>query len=199
MFTLQREGDRIEARLRWVSDNVTWVQEALIAGAEGAADVADSAAPDGEPRSTPDSVETDPPVVAPSPEAALQAIRGDVGSAEWARDLVRRTLAGLEQVDLDMALSGSIESPSLRISSNLGDAVAASLRREVGREVEAAEARVRAEVNAQIQPLVQEARDRIEGLRTDATDQVFARVEEIDALQARLEERIAELIGGGPY
>lgn len=157
-FDLLREGERIQARLRWQSDDVEWTR-----------------AP-GE----------------PSTEEARAAVPG---TAAWARDLVWRTLAGVGQVELDMALTGTLEAPSLSVSSNLGDAVAASLRRELGAEIEAAEAWVRAEVERQIQPRVQDARSRVDGARTEVADRISAQRQEIDDLRARLEARVQELVG----
>ncbi len=158
-FTLSRQGDRIDARMRWVSENVTW-----------------------------EDVGGDPAVGGQgTPE---------IGSTEWAQGLVRRTLAGIGRVELDMGLSGSLRSPSLQVSSNLGSAVAASLRREIGQEVEAAEARVRAEVDGYIQPLVQDARARLTSLRSGMEEQVLGSGAELEELQRRLEERIGELTGG---
>lgn len=118
-----------------------------------------------------------------------------IGSAEWGRNLVRRTLTGLERVELNVGLSGSITSPSLSVESNLGEAVAASLRREVGREVEQTEARVRAEVNALTQPHIARARERVETVRSGVATEVANRRAEVDELRARLESRIQELIG----
>jgi uncharacterized protein (TIGR03545 family) len=159
-FDLLREGERIQARLRWLSDDVEWTR----AAGEPSTEEARAAAP---------------------------------GTAAWARDLVWRTLAGVGQVELDMALSGTLESPSLSVSSNLGEAVAASLRQELGAEIEAAEARVRAEVERQIQPLVQEARSRVESVRTELADQLSAPRQEVDDLRGRLEARVQELVGRG--
>jgi hypothetical protein len=158
-FTLTRVGDQIDARLRWVSNNLVWT---------------------GGPRE-------------PTSEAGRDALPG---SAEWARDLVWRTLTSVGRVELDMGLSGDIDSPSLSISSNLGDAVAASLRRELGREIDAAEARVRAEIDRQIQPVLLDARSRVDAVRTGIVDQVAEQRREVDEMKARLEARIQQLVGG---
>jgi hypothetical protein len=108
---------------------------------------------------------------------------------------VQRTLAGLSRVELEMSLEGSLASPELSVSSNLGAAIAEALRREVGQELEAAEARIRAEVNAQIQPLLQEARGRVDGLRDEVGGPVESQRAEVEELRARLEARIGALMG----
>ncbi|HEX6199816.1 MAG TPA: hypothetical protein VF150_06080 [Thermoanaerobaculia bacterium] len=184
-FSASRVGERISARLRWSTDDVSWV----------------SLGPGGE-AVTPEAADTTaatagevPAPGQPSLEGALQQIRGDVGSPEWARDLVRRTLGGLERVELEMGLSGTLESPELSVSSNLGAAIADALRREVGREVEAAEQRIRAEVNAQIQPLVDEARSRVDEIEAGVAQRVGAQRAEVEELRRRLEERLGELAG----
>lgn len=135
-----------------------------------------------------------------APEASPEA--GETfrpGSAEWARDLVWRTISGVERVELDMGLQGSIESPSLSVSSNLGEAVAESLRRELGREIDAAEARVREELDRQIQPIAQDARGRVDEVRSQVADRISAQRQQVEDLRTRLEERIGALIPGGQW
>lgn len=124
--------------------------------------------------------------------------RPEIGTAAWARDLVWRTLTGVERVELEMGLTGSIDAPSISIRSNLGEAVAASLRRELGAQIAEAEARIRQEVESRIQPVVQDARDRVDGARSEVAEQVDARRREVEELRTRLEERIDELTAGLP-
>lgn len=120
----------------------------------------------------------------------------ELGSRRWAEALVRRTIAGVDAVDVEMSLSGTISTPSISVRSNLGDALSASLQRELGREIDAAEARVRAELEERIAPVVTEARARVDGIASDVVSRVDARREEVEALRARLEERIEQLVGG---
>jgi hypothetical protein len=117
----------------------------------------------------------------------------ELGTVEWAQDLIWRTLIGVQRVELEMGLNGSIEDPSISIMSNLGEAVAASLRRELGDQIAQAEARVREDVESRIQPLVREARGRVDTVRTQVADEVQARREEMDTLRGRLQARIDEL------
>ena len=153
-FSLSREGDQIDALLRWVSTDLSWTRT--------------------------------------GPEPSLDA---PVGSAEWAQALVWNTLTGVGSVDLSMGLEGDLESPTLSVSSNLGEAVAASLQRELGQQVADAEARVREEVDRQIQPIVQQARSRVDAVRSDVADRVTSQRQEVDDLRARLDARIQQLVG----
>jgi uncharacterized protein (TIGR03545 family) len=116
-----------------------------------------------------------------------------IGTAEWALDLVWRTLTGIERVELGMGLSGTLERPSLSVTSNLAEAVAESLRRELGAQIEEAEARLRQEVDSRIQPLVADARGRVTAVQAEVADRVAAERAEVDDVRARLEARVAEL------
>jgi uncharacterized protein (TIGR03545 family) len=125
--------------------------------------------------------------------SAPPADRPPLGTVEWAQDLVWRTLTGVGRVELSMGLEGALTSPSLSVSSNLGSVLAESLRRELGQQIDEAEARLRSEVESRIQPIVQEARGRVDGVRSEVADRVAAQRQEIDELRARLEESVREL------
>jgi uncharacterized protein (TIGR03545 family) len=129
---------------------------------------------------------------------ASAAMLPAVGSAEWARELLLRTIEGVGRVELGMSLEGDLASPSLSVSSNLGEAIAESLRRELGQQIEEAEARLREEVDSRIEPLVADARSRVEGVRTEIADRVGADRQEIEELRARLEARVEELTSAVP-
>ena len=94
-----------------------------------------------------------------------------------------------------MGLEGNLESPSISVTSNLGQAVAASLRRELGEQIAQAEARLREEVDRRIQPLVQDARGRVAAVRTEVAERVEAQRQEVEDVRARLEARVQELVG----
>ena len=117
------------------------------------------------------------------------------GSAEWAEDLIWRTLAGVGSVELDMSLAGSLQRPSLSVESNLGQAIADSFQRELGAEIQAAEQRLRQEVDERIQPVLADARTRVSELENQVADRVGVEREQVEALRVRLEARIRELSG----
>jgi uncharacterized protein (TIGR03545 family) len=128
----------------------------------------------------------------PAAEAQRLA-QASIGTADWARSLVWSTLQGIERVEVSMSLSGDIDSPSISIESNVGSAVAESLRRELGDQIAEAEARLLAEVDERVQPLVQEARSRVETVQEEVAGQVAEHRQEVDELRERLEARIREL------
>ena len=61
--------------------------------------------------------------------------------------------------------------------------------------LEAAEARVRQEIDRQTQPLIQDARGRVEQVRTGAAQQVSEQLQQIQELRKRLEARLRALPG----
>jgi len=130
-------------------------------------------------------------------EPAATPSTAEIGSADWARDFVWRAISDLRSVELEMGLSGSIDSPSVTISSNIGSAVGQALRNALGDEIEAAEARVRAEVDQFVQPPLQEARSRVDAVQTQVAERIGAQRAEVDDLRARLEERLEALVPGG--
>jgi uncharacterized protein (TIGR03545 family) len=133
------------------------------------------------------------------PAAETQRLaQAAIGTADWARSIVWNTLQGIERIELSMGLSGDIDSPSISIESNVGSAVAESLRRELGEQIEEAEARLRAEVDERVQPLVQDARARVDTVQQEVAGRVTEQRQEIDALRERLEGRVQELASGIP-
>jgi len=143
-------------------------------------------------------VSTDLGWVTPAGVDPQQTSQARPGSAEWARDLVWRTLTGIDRLELGMGLEGTLENPSLSVTSNIGEAVAASLRRELGQQIADAEARLRQEVDQRIQPVVQNARGRVDSARAEVADRVRAQRQQVDDLRARLEARVQDLTGRIP-
>jgi uncharacterized protein (TIGR03545 family) len=126
-------------------------------------------------------------------DTAVAAAAAQIGSGAWARDLLWRTLSGLERVEIDMRLRGSLRRPALSVSTNVAQAVAQSLRRELGREIERAEQQVRAEVDRLIQPRVAEARARVEAVRDQVQAVVAAQRAEVDEVRETLERELRTL------
>jgi uncharacterized protein (TIGR03545 family) len=116
-----------------------------------------------------------------------------IGTKAWADDLLWRTIAGIDNVEIDVRLSGTVTRPSLAVRSNVGETIAQSLRREFGREVERAEQQVRAKVDSLVQSEVARARAMAETARAKAMDEIAPRVAEVQQVEAQLDAEIRAL------
>jgi hypothetical protein len=91
-----------------------------------------------------------------------------------------------------------VRQPSLGVSSNVGDAVAASLRAVVGREVERAEREVRERVTALVQDEVERAEAAVTALQTTVAERIGAPLAEVGDVRALIESEIRRLTGRLP-
>ena len=140
------------------------------------------------------------------------ALRGDTIRArwgvrsthvQWARDsgaarstvtdLVWTTLSRITDLQVDAGVSGTLASPRLSVRSNLDEAIAARLRAMVGDEVAAAERRLRAEVDRQVDPVIAPARARVTAVQTEVTARLAEQRGKLDQAQKDLEARIREM------
>ncbi len=102
-----------------------------------------------------------------------------------------------------MRLGGTLDNPTVRISSNLGTVAARSLRTQIGAEVDRVEQELRAEIQERIQPFVDDARGGIDELEAWIQERVPPLSEELGELRRGLERELAELLrrmednGGG--
>jgi len=116
-----------------------------------------------------------------------------LGSREWAEDLLWRSVSGISDVEINVQLSGPVERPALAVGSNVGVAVAQSLRRELGREIERAENEIRARVDEIVLEQVTRAERALDGLRTRLTDEVAPLTAQVTELEEQLEQEIRNL------
>lgn len=116
-----------------------------------------------------------------------------LGSREWAEDLLWRSVSGIRDVEINVQLSGPVERPALAVGSNVGVAVAQSLRRELGREIERAENEIRARVDEIVLEQVTRAERALDGLRTRLTDEVAPLTAQVTELEEQLEQEIRNL------
>jgi hypothetical protein len=113
------------------------------------------------------------------------------------QDFLWRAVSGVEDVEIEVRFSGSIRGPSLAIGSNVGRAVAQSLRRELGREVERAEQQVRAEVDRLVSEQFNAASNRVDEVQSDIESRVGVQLDELTAVREELERAIRRLVPGG--
>jgi hypothetical protein len=135
------------------------------------------------------------------------ALRGDTIRArwglrsthvQWARDsaprstvtdLVWSTLSRITDLQVDAGVTGTLSQPRLSVRSNLDEAIAARLRAMVGDEVAAAERRLRAEVDRQVDPAIAPARARVAAVQTEVLGRLAQERARLDQAQKDLESR----------
>lgn len=139
-------------------------------------------------------------------------LRGDTIRARWAirsthvqwsrdsaaprstgADLLWRTLSGITDLQVDAGVTGTLSQPRLVVRSNLDDVIAARLRTMLGEEAAAAERRLRAEVDRQVDPAIAPVRARVTALQTDITKRMADQRARLDQAQKDLEARLREL------
>ena len=118
---------------------------------------------------------------------------GSTGQGSTGADLLWRTLSGISDLQVDAGVTGTLTSPRLSVRSNLDEAIAARLRTMLGAEATAAERRLRAEVDRQVDPAIAPVRARVTGLQTDVTKSLAERRAKLDQAQKDLEARLREL------
>jgi uncharacterized protein (TIGR03545 family) len=140
------------------------------------------------------------------------ALRGDTVQGRWAvrstrvhwardsaaarspgGDLVWRAVSGISDLQVSAVLTGTIGRPRLAVRSNLDEAIAGRLRAVVGEEVAAAERRVRAEVDRQVDAKAAPVRAQVAALQTDMTARVGEQRARLDQARKDLETRLREL------
>ena len=107
--------------------------------------------------------------------------------------LLARVLDGVTDLDVRARLGGTISAPTLVISSNLGDVMAGRMREIVGEEAAKAEAKLRAQVDAEAAPRIAAARARVAELQAQVDDRVKNAQAQIDAQKKVLQDRLAAI------
>ena len=116
------------------------------------------------------------------------------GSA--AQDLVERVITGVRTLDISARLSGTLDRPSLSVSSNLDRAVGDQLRGVLADEIETANEQIRARVDSLFATPVELANSRITMLGGDVYTRVGAQRMRLADAQQQLEQRLRQLTGG---
>jgi uncharacterized protein (TIGR03545 family) len=110
--------------------------------------------------------------------------------------LVGRVLGGVQSLELDARLDGTISKPSLQISSNVGDALAGGIRNVLGQEVTRAEAKVRAEVDRQTAQAVGQAQKLVAGVENDLAREIGLQSDQLSQVDALLQAQLKRYTGG---
>lgn len=132
-----------------------------------------------------------------------QADSARIRSGNYLEKLVYRVIGGLDHMDIEANIGGTIAAPQLSVRSTLDREIAAQIRAVLGEEVARAEAFARAKVDSVVRDKEAEARVRVEALRQQGEAKVAeaqARLDEerarLDTERAKLEERLKKATGG---
>jgi len=127
-------------------------------------------------------------------ETQSEEREGSARVGQMAQDFLWRAVSGLEDVEIEVRFSGSVRGPSLAIGSNVGRAVAQTLRRELGREIDRAEQQVRAEVDRLVNDQVSAASGKVDVLQSDLESRVGGQLSELTNVRQELERAIRRLL-----
>jgi len=123
----------------------------------------------------------------------VQWARDSAAPRSTVTDLVWTTLSRITDLQVDAGVTGTLSQPRLSVRSNLDEAIAARLRAMVGDEVAAAERRLRAEVDRQVDPAIAPARARVTSVQTEVSGRLAEQRGKLDQAQRDLEARIREM------
>jgi uncharacterized protein (TIGR03545 family) len=118
-----------------------------------------------------------------------------LGSASPVESTVWRVISGLSSLEVRAELGGTIDSPTIKVRSNLDEAIAARLRGLVGEELAKAEQRARAAVDQLVDQQVTALQAKVGELQTQALSRLPVEREQLDGVQKQLETQLKRLAG----
>jgi len=121
-----------------------------------------------------------------------------IGTQAWLDALVWRAVSSLRHVDVEATIAGTLASPEIDVSSNVGGEIARGLQQALKGEVDRAEAQVRARVDSLVNQQVAAARAKLAALDTGPLKQLTGNQQQLSDVQAQLEQRLKSLTGGIP-
>jgi uncharacterized protein (TIGR03545 family) len=129
-----------------------------------------------------------------APAATWQRDSGAAG--ELAADVVWRVVSGIENLDLTAELGGTLSHPELHVRSNLDQAVSDRLRSMIGAEVDAAESRLRVEVDRFADQQVAPLKTQLAQVTAEANARMQQGRQALDGAQQQVEQQLRRLTGG---
>lgn len=129
-----------------------------------------------------------------APAAVWQRDSGAAGGL--AADLLWRVVSGIENLDLTAELGGTLSHPELHVRSNLDRAVSDRLRSMIGAEVDAAESRLRVEVDRFADEKVAPVKAQVAALTAQVNERVQQGRQALESAQQQIEQQLRRLTGG---
>ncbi|MFQ5702960.1 MAG: hypothetical protein ACE5HT_02965 [Gemmatimonadales bacterium] len=119
---------------------------------------------------------------------------GSGGSVDnTARDFLWRTVSASRTVSIDVRFRGSAKRPSLSVGSNIGRAVASSIRQQLGREIGRAQTQMRARVDRLVGGPADDAQSKVNSLEASVEQKLGDRLGELRRVRADLERSLRKL------
>jgi hypothetical protein len=116
-------------------------------------------------------------------------------TAALLENTVWRVVSGLSRLRVRAELGGTVESPTLKVSSNLDDAIAERLRGLAGEALAKAEQKARDAVDGLVDHQITAARERVNGLSTQVANRLPVERGQLDTAQKSLETELKRLAG----
>jgi uncharacterized protein (TIGR03545 family) len=130
-----------------------------------------------------------------SDQVSWQADSTQLKSASLVESTVWRVISGLTELRVKAELGGTVSSPTLKVSSNLDDAIAARLRSLMGEELAKAEAKARAAVDKLVDQQVAVLHTKVDALQTQALAKLPVERGQLDEVQKQLEAQVKRIAG----
>ena len=126
------------------------------------------------------------------------AAAAPLGSSAWLDGLVWRAVSSMRNVEVEASISGSLASPSVDVSSNVGGQVANALRQAISAEVSRVEGQVKARVDSLLAQQVGAARGKLAALDTGPLKSLTDDQGQLNDVEAQLQQKLRGLTGGLP-
>jgi uncharacterized protein (TIGR03545 family) len=108
---------------------------------------------------------------------------------------VWQVVSGLTQLKVHAELGGTVQSPTIKVSSNLDDAIATRLRALAGEQLAKGEQKAREAVDALVNQQITAVNGQLAGLTTQITDRLPVERGQLDSAQKALETQLKRLAG----
>lgn len=118
------------------------------------------------------------------------------GGTTGLQRMVWEVVRGLAGLQVSAQVTGALHSPSLSVSSNLDQALAARLQAVLGEQVAGAEARARRQVDSLVAGRVTPVRARADSVRVSMQARTQELQQQVQDLKVQLQSRLKSLTGG---
>lgn len=108
------------------------------------------------------------------------------------------SVSSLTSVSIEVEIAGSVSDPHFTIESNVARELSRGLQRQLGDEIERAQARARAEVDQRIESFTARAQQEVESISFEVEQRVVELQNRLDEVTAELNTRVKEITGKLP-